>query len=420
MTDAFRIGAPSADPVALPAIARGRAEREALARRARATDAGRQLARCFPRWATALDQLRWRALVRAGRTTSRSTPTTPTRGTAATPTPRRSCAATASPACAPTRLDLSGRSRPLIDGQAAADRDAGLDWTRVTAPASALDDRAARARTRAADRPRRPRRAGPARATSGARSRRRLGLDRRAGATTSRAGRSRTPTPSTPTTCAAGGSPRPRWLRARRRAARRRSSASSGRSACSSCPRATGDGWQLDARALAGRDPAARRARRPARARPARAPRCPPTPSTQLLERINPHTLHAGPRECLDSAGQLAAGAHARARAARARPGVPRDKRDRWGRLLVRRAQLHRPRRQRAQPSSRCASSRSPARDFPQRRLGSAPLDGALRAAERGDGSRRGRADRGRARPAAAALHRGRRRTSRTPSASGA
>ena len=46
------------------------------------------------------------------------------------------------------------------------------------------------------------------------------------------------------------------------------------------------------------------------------------------------HTLHAGPRECLDSAAQLA---HELSRELRTHvsPGVPRDKRDRWGRLLV-------------------------------------------------------------------------------------
>ena len=47
-------------------------------------------------------------------------------------------------------------------------------------------------------------------------------------------------------------------------------------------------------------------------------------------------TLHAGPRECLDSARQLAAEL-SRELGTTVNPGAPRDKRDRWGRLLVHR-----------------------------------------------------------------------------------
>ena len=53
-----------------------------------------------------------------------------------------------------------------------------------------------------------------------------------------------------------------------------------------------------------------------------------------LLERINVQTLHAGPKECLDSAGQLAQELSRELRRP-VSPGVPRDKRDRWGRLLI-------------------------------------------------------------------------------------
>jgi hypothetical protein len=50
-----------------------------------------------------------------------------------------------------------------------------------------------------------------------------------------------------------------------------------------------------------------------------------------LLGRVNVQTLHAGPKECLDSAGQLAL-AQELSRELRqpVSPGVPADKRDRW------------------------------------------------------------------------------------------
>ena len=83
----------------------------------------------------------------ASHATSPSTPTTRTRGPAATSTPTRSCAATASPASRPTRLTLQAIGR-LIDAQAAADREAGLDWTRITTPARALDPALRRAHAR--------------------------------------------------------------------------------------------------------------------------------------------------------------------------------------------------------------------------------------------------------------------------------
>ena len=52
----------------------------------------------------------------------------------------------------------------------------------------------------------------------------------------------------------------------------------------------------------------------------------------QLLERINLRTLHAGPKQCLDSAGQLAQEL-SRELGVTLSPGLPRDSRDRWGRL---------------------------------------------------------------------------------------
>ena len=60
----------------------------------------------------------------------------------------------------------------------------------------------------------------------------------------------------------------------------------------------------------------------------------PAAAASELIERINVHTLHAGPKECLDSAGQLAQEL-TRELGIPVGPGVPSDKRDRWGRLLI-------------------------------------------------------------------------------------
>ena len=60
----------------------------------------------------------------------------------------------------------------------------------------------------------------------------------------------------------------------------------------------------------------------------------PAAAASELIERLNVHTLHAGPKECLDSAGQLAQEL-TRELGMPVGPGVPKDKRDRWGRLLV-------------------------------------------------------------------------------------
>ena len=60
----------------------------------------------------------------------------------------------------------------------------------------------------------------------------------------------------------------------------------------------------------------------------------PATAASELIERINVHTLHAGPKECLDSAGQLAQEL-TRELGTPIGPGAPKDKRDRWGRLLI-------------------------------------------------------------------------------------
>jgi hypothetical protein len=86
-----------------------------------------------------------------------------------------------------------------------------------------------------------------------------------------------------------------------------------------------------------------------------------------LLERINVKTLHAGPKECLDSAGQLAAELSSKL-GARVSPGLPHDKRDRWGRLLVSRTGYKSDVGHRSELRLRVVTF--PTRDFAQRRLG--------------------------------------------------
>src|SRR4051794_26821300 len=134
------IGAPEAAPAQRsPAatLAPARADREPLARQARETDAGRQLMRCFPRWSKALDHLRWAALVRLARNEAvdpNHSETWGGRDQQAHAVLRRHGISSVTP----TRLTLETVGR-LIDAQAAADRAAGLDWTRVTAPGRAFD-----------------------------------------------------------------------------------------------------------------------------------------------------------------------------------------------------------------------------------------------------------------------------------------
>ncbi len=86
-----------------------------------------------------------------------------------------------------------------------------------------------------------------------------------------------------------------------------------------------------------------------------------------LLERINVKTLHAGPKECLDSAGQLAAELSSKL-GVRVSPGLPHDKRDRWGRLLVSRTGYKSDVGHRSELRLRVVTF--PTRDFAQRRLG--------------------------------------------------
>ena len=124
----------------------GPSERDALLARARETDSGRQLQRCFPRWSMALEHLSWRAL-RALAADQPVDPSDPdawrTRDEAALGVLRRHGLTRTNPG----HLTITAVDA-LIAGQAAADRAAGLDWTTVTAPASRLDEALRRAHAR--------------------------------------------------------------------------------------------------------------------------------------------------------------------------------------------------------------------------------------------------------------------------------
>ena len=335
---------------------------------AKGTDATVQLLRCFPSWTRALEQLTLRTLERL----AANEPVDPN-----DPDGWRSRDAHAQAVLhrhgegklSATRL-TSAAITALIDGQASADRDAGLDWSTVTTPASALDERLARAHATLPvdlDDPRvwayhldqrrvlaRP-----------------LGLDDHLADDLSRwllanpsqfdAGDLR---------CWRIGSDT--WL----------SLAGERLGAVGKVERPVGvfvvpaigssDGWQLTpvlaldtirlVAELGGR-----------LERDLRSAVIPIASRDALLERINVHTLHAGPRECLDSAGQLAQEL-SRELGVPVSPGVPRDKRDRWGRLAVHR---------RSYKGADGASTAElelrvltfPARGFTQRRLGSAPRE---------------------------------------------
>ena len=137
-------------------------------------------------------------------------------------------------------------------------------------------------------------------------------------------------------------------------------------------PALTGGGWQLspvlslDAIrlivALGGR-----------LERDLRAATIPGDQARALVERVNLRTLHAGPKELLDSAGQLAREL-SRELGQTVSPGRARDKRDRWGRLLVqRRSYKHTTGPEQVELGLRVITF--PARGFTQRRLGAARRD---------------------------------------------
>jgi hypothetical protein len=364
MSDTTWVGAHRADPVF--SRARAREEHDRLARQARGTDAGRQLMRCFPRWLAALDHLRWPALVRL----AHSEPIDPNDADAWSSRDEHAHAILRRhdvSGVAPTRLTLEAIAR-LIDGQTAADRAAGLDWTRVAVPGRDLDPLLARAHERLPidlDDPG----VWCRRADQRAALARRLGLPDRqtddlsrwaleqpdafdaddlrcwriASATWLQIADDRLPTVERVE--------RPVGLLV--------------------VPALAGNGWQLmpvlsldairlvvDLGGTVGRE--------------LTTATLPADAAGELIELVNAHTLHAGPRECLDSAAQLAEEL-TRALGQPLQPGVPRDARDRWGRLLVRRGTYTGRDGDRISELSLRVVTLS-GREFPQRRVGSAPL----------------------------------------------
>ena len=343
-------------------------ERERLESRAKGTDATLQLLRCFPSWTRALEQLTLRTLERLA-ANEPADPNDPdgwrNRDAHAQAVLHRHGKGTLSA----TRL-TSAAITSLIDGQAAADRAAGLDWSSVTAPASTLDERLARAHATL------PVDLDDPRVWAYQLDQRRvlaqpLGLNDHLADDLSRW------VLANPSQFDAGdlrcwriGSDT--WL----------SLAGERLGAVGKVERPVGvfvvpamgssDGWQLTPvfaldtirliAELGGR-----------LERDLRSAVIPIGSRDALLERINIHTLHAGPRECLDSAGQLAQEL-SRELGVPVSPGVPRDKRDRWGRLAVRR------RSYKGAGGARTAEVELrvltfAARGFSQRRLGSAPRE---------------------------------------------
>jgi hypothetical protein len=368
MHEPIWVGAPGADPArpsAAPGLTRAAADREPLARQARDTDAGRQLLRCFPRWRQALDHLRWAALVRLGR----DEPVDPnypdtwaSRDQHAHAILRRHGIT----GIAPTRLTLQAIGR-LIDTQAAADRDAGLDWTRITTPASGLDPALRRAHARLGinlDDPAVWTRHDDQRAALA----RRLGLSEVQTDDLSRWALEQ-PDAFDADDLRCWRIASPTWLRLadHQLPAVGRVDRPVG---VFVVPAVAGSGWQLLpvlsleairlVAALGG-----------TLGRHLTAATLPADAADELLERINRNTLHAGPKECLDSATQLAQEL-ARALGKPVPATAPRGKRDRWGRLLVRRESYNGRDGRRSELALRVVTF--PAREFTQRRLGSAPL----------------------------------------------
>jgi Helicase conserved C-terminal domain len=343
-------------------------ERERLEHEASQTDATAQLRRCFPRWRTALEQLTSQALARL----ARNEPIDPN-----DPDAWRSRDAHAQAilhrhgvgATSATRLTSSAITA-LIDGQAQADRDAGLDWTTVAIPPGLLDEALKSAHRRLPIALEDPDvwdySLDQRRALAG-----RLGYDDRRADDLSR------------WVLAHPDAFEPADLRCWRIGSRSWFAlAVEQLEPIGDVDRPVGvfvlpalkasDGWQLTPvlsldmiRLIADLGGRVERELRTAVV--------PITARTELLERINVHTLHAGPRECLDSAGQLAQELSRQLQIA-VSPGVPRDKRDRWGRLAVHR---------RSYKSAGGADSDElelrvltfPTRGFGQRRLGSAPRE---------------------------------------------
>ena len=343
-----------------------RAARDRLIVQARSTDAARQLQRCFPRWGLAFEHLSWRALAML----AKNEPVDPNDPDAWRTVDEHAQAVLRRHGITlnPRHLTLTA-IHALADGQARADADAGLDWTRITTPTSRLDEKLRRAHAVVPVDLSDPAVFGDVRAQRRALATR-LGLPGGQADDLSRWVLAH-PDQFDPSELRCWRIASPTWLAV---AGEQLDAVDRvGRPvALFVMPAARGDGWQLtpvlalDAIrlfvSLGGR-----------LERDLRSAVLPAAAASELIKRINVNTLHAGPKECLDSAGQLAQEL-TRELGLPIGPGVPKDKRDRWGRLLVIRRSYRGPDGTKAcELELRVVTF--PAREYSQRRLGGARRD---------------------------------------------
>jgi hypothetical protein len=343
-------------------------EREKLLAPARETDAGRQFARCFARWPGAFDHIR-RAALRALAANRPVDPNDPDVWSSPDEHAQAILRRHGLTQLSAGRLTLAAIGE-LIAGQAQADRDAGLDWSTIAVPPASLDEPLRRAHSSLAislDDP----------AIYANRADQRRALSRTLGVSVEQADELS------------------RWVLTHHdqfHAEDLRCWRIGSRTWLELCEeqlpevdrveRPVGlfvvpavharEGWQLTPvlsleaiRLLVSLGGTLERDLRSAVLPAAAVPR--------LLERINLRTLHAGPKECLDSAGQLALEL-CRELGQPVAAAVPHDKRDRWGRLLARRRSYHR-RDGSLAAEVELRAITFPARGFTQRRLGAAPRD---------------------------------------------
>ena len=343
-----------------------RVERDRLVARARDTDAARQLQRCFPRWAAAFERLSWQALVRL----SGNEPVDPNNRDTWRTADEHAQAVLRRHGITlnPRHLTLAA-IQALTDGQARADQEAGLDWTMTTVPPSRLDERLRRAHANLPLDLSDPAVFGDVAAQRHALASR-LGLPAGQADDLSRWVLAN-PDQFDPAQLRCWRIASPTWLQV---AGEQLEAVDRVQRpvALFVMPAVRGDGWQLtpvlslDAIrllvSLGGQ-----------LERDLRSAVVPATAARELIARINIHTLHAGPKECLDSAGQLAQEL-TRELGTPMGPGAPKDRRDRWGRLLITRRSYRG-----ADGTTTCELELRvvtfTARDFGQRRLGSVRRD---------------------------------------------
>lgn len=341
-------------------------EREALMERALATEAGQQFVRCFGAGDVPVTSLRSDALLQLAAdhpVDPNDASTWITRDAQAAAVLRRHGITDVSP----TRLQLQA-IRQLATGQAAQDVQAGLDWSCVTVPAEMLDERLRQAHTRMpidlddpeawvslADRRRAvARRLGLNAAVADHLSRwalANLGHFDAADLRSWRIGSSSWLTLADTLLPGVSAVERPVGV---------------------FLTPATGGTWELtptfslDAiRSLAVLGATIDRDLRAAELCTDAIP--------ELIAGWNVHTLHAGPRENIDS-GKTLAEALTRELGVRITVGAPEDPVERWGRVLVRRVS-HTGTDGTERNEVRLRVVTFPSRRLPRRRVGSAPLD---------------------------------------------